>query len=95
MSEFRLAFKGPQHEFEIQVPVCLLGKPDPDAFNLKGLLGGSSKQEDETEEQETKIKKFIGKTEKKSAKKDDTTEKLGIATGAMLLSAMILSAVNS
>lgn len=97
MSEFVFGFKSPTHEVHVQIPVCLLGKPDPDLLpNLKTIVGQTKPAEAPVEE-----KKSTGFFSKKSAEeKEEKAEKakdgegLTIATGVLLLSSMILAALK-
>ena len=97
MSEFVFGFKSPTHEVHVQIPVCLLGKPDPDLLpNLKTIVGQTKPAEEPVEE-----KKSTGFFSKKSAEeKEEKAEKakdgegLTIATGVLLLSSMILAALK-
>lgn len=95
MSEFIFGYKSPTHEVHVQIPVCLLGKPDPDVFNFKNIVG-QNKPAEETPVEEKKSTGFFSKTpaveDEKEKKKDG--EGLSIATGVLLLSSMVLAALH-
>lgn len=98
MSEFVFGFKSPTYEVQLQIPVCLLGKPDPDVLpNLKKIVGQTTSAEEEPVEEKKSTGFFTKKTvvekEEKSEKTKDG-EGLTIATGVLLLSSMILAALK-
>ena len=99
MSALRLAYEGPTHKFEIQIPVCLLGKLDSDLFDIKGLIGSKEQEEQSVEEKKEKTSTLFGKKPREEASKEKEGTKHGgegitVATGVVLLSAMILSALS-
>ena len=99
MSTLRLAYEGPTHKLEIQIPVCLLGKLDSDLFDIKGLIGSKEQEEQPVEEKKEKTSTLFGKKPREEASKEKEGTKHGgegitVATGVVLLSAMILSALS-
>lgn len=100
MSALRLAYEGPTHKLEIQIPVCLLGKLDSDLFDIKGLIGSKEQEEQSVEEEKKeKTSTVFGKKPREEASKEKEGTKHGgegitVATGVVLLSAMILSALS-
>lgn len=98
MSEFIFGYKSPTHELHVQVPVCLLGKPDPDIIpDLKKIIGQPKSTEETPVGEEKPVRIFSKSTvvEKEAAtenKKDG--DGLTIATGVLLLSSMILAALK-
>lgn len=104
MGDLRLTYKGPTHEVEVQIPLALMGRSDLDSFSLsklKNLIGVDETEDDAKEEPEDKKEKFkwsFGnrKEKKKMGKKSgNSDEKLTLATGGMIMAAMILSAIKS
>ena len=98
MSALRLAYEGPTHKFEIQIPVCLLGKLDSDLFDFKGLIGSKEQEEQPVEERKEKTSTLLSKKTVGASKEKEGTkhggEGITIATGIVLLSAMVLSALS-
>lgn len=98
MAEFIFGFKSPTHEVHVQIPVCLLGKPDPDMLPDLRSIVGQSKPAEETPVEEKKSTGFFSK--KSAEEKEVNAEKkkdgdgLTIATGVLLLSSMILAALK-
>lgn len=99
MSEFKFGYESPTRKIDIQIPVCLLGKPDPDILpniaNMVGITNGTNVEEPEQNEG----KRFGNIFKKKPGNKvekasDGKTDGLTVATGVMLLSSMILAALK-
>ena len=96
MSEFKFGYESQNHKIEIQIPVCLFGKPDSDLLSGISNLVGTKKEED-PEETKTGIG---GIFKKKSAETKPAVSNSGIVsdvakTSAMLLSSMVLSALKN
>lgn len=99
MSEFKFGYESQNHKIEIQIPVCLLGKPDPDAFTGFTNLIGKKENTIEPEETEKEVRPSglfrKRKSEKTGTTKTDHTTMDTIAkTSALLLSSMVLAALK-
>ena len=99
MSEFRFGYESQNHKIEIQIPVCLLGKPDPDAFTgLTNLIGKNENtvEPDEANKNDRSGGLFRKKKSENVAttKTDHKTMDTIAKTSALLLSSMVLAALK-
>lgn len=92
MSEFKFGYESQNHKIEIQIPVCLFGKPDSDLFT--GLISSDKSKEEPVEE-----KKGLAGIFKKKKEEPPVKDKSKIAgeiarTSTILLTSMVLAALK-
>lgn len=96
MADLRLVYKkSPEaKEIEVQVPIQLLGIADLDSFpidRIKKMITGKTDEGDSEDEEATG---FFRKRKRKK-KTAATSEQVTLATGGMLIAAMIAAAMKS
>lgn len=96
MADLKLVYKkSPENrEIEIQLPIQLFGIADLDSFpidRIKKMITGKTDEEDSEDEEETG---FFRK-KKRKRKTTATGEQVTLATGGMLIAAMIAAAMKS
>lgn len=99
MSEFKFGYKSPTHEVEVQIPVCLLGRRDPEATKdiITSAVSAITQADKEPEVEDDKKHGLFYKNIKKSKEENgigDAGDKITIGTVCLLALATIINAAT-